>query len=1351
MFGQSTYPVAARFIAPHPQLPLVAVCKEDGSLDIISMDNFKPLSRLHKDSRCCLMTWHPAKATLAASWVNGVITVWSETDGMWREGILHHSEITCLVWSPRGSRLISGDNEGDVTVWKVDVRGKLSSLCQYRLKSGIHHCLFRSSKVKAETKQYPDCPSFFMTGKNGKVYFADDNNHCSESGVFGAVRDLKYIEKTDTIVLITEDFSMLFYSISGDGKLNLENEIKVSSVGLADKHGANIAWIEDSILAMSLGSPTIRMIDIMNEDNVTLQSDDKSAITSLAYCKESCILAASTEAGRVLLWRMTKGGPDQSATWTILTSIPSSSPLSSISWGHRGAAFVGMNSSSLSVFRKQTRCFMLFKNTFCIQSKPSVLRLERDSGTALEMEIAEPIRQISVSMHAVAMSDSFQIYIFEYADSKPIPSFPPPLTHPPPSPDLANYKLMSSIKTESLLFAVEGSTLIIAEGNRLDLYTLSSVLRGSIGVVPAEGSVTHLCTSQNVVAYGTSEGHIRVYDVSRREPKSLASFPAGGKIGYLALNSNGTFVAYTLNRELDGNLDKSQSRSFNMSGISAAGVKLIWDTLDPRQFALETVDDQVLIFFFSDEAGVILHDKYTKSSDNLSFVGSSLPFHYFAEVSDEAPRLKKITLPDFIDLDEANTSVITAIVDFCYLVDLGNLDIAFKSLSRIENDRVWKNLAKICVKKGRLDVALTSLSHIGHAAAVAAVRRAASTEKSTALKTAIVAKYLGMHDEVERIYTACNRFDLLNRYYQELGQWDKALEVASKRDRINLRTTYIQFAQYLLENEDRVGSAAALEKSGSPNLEIPLMFSEEEGDLQMFSNAANEKNLKKWWGQFEESRGNFSSALKIYEEIRDTLSVVRIHCFCGNLQTVSVPQVPFLTPFTKAEEICKTSGNKAAGYFLARQYEKEKKISQAIEFYSAAQCFSQAVRLAKEHKHTNLLVNLALQGTKDLMLDVARQVGVSFFNLILLVRYFETSGNHLDKAITLYHRAGQLDKAIEMCFALNQLPLLEEIAYTLGPDSDPATLEKCAAFFANGGQYDRAVILLCDAKKFKDALHLLSSKGIHVTDAIGEKFSFSDDPTDKEKALLAHLGDLCLQQKSYHLACKKFAQAGERTKAMKALLKSGDVDRIIFFANVLGPKQKDIFVMAANFLQTLDWRNNHSVMKAIVGFYSKARAFDSLAGFYESCSQMEIDEYQNYEKAMAALQESLKCLTKSKDTDSVLYKRKLLQTRLHHIEQYLTARRLSRTDPFEMLRLCEALLDEPDIESSIRVGDIYALMIESHYARGNVQAAKEVFEVMGKKIPHGSFEFYLDTDLLRALGATYAHHDDDVPEEEDFN
>lgn len=41
------------------------------------------------------------------------------------------------------------------------------------------------------------------------------------------------------------------------------------------------------------------------------------------------------------------------------------------------------------------------------------------------------------------------------------------------------------------------------------------------------------------------------------------------------------------------------------------------------------------------------------------------------------------------------------------------------------------------------------------------------------------------------------------------------------------------------------------------------------------------------------------------------------------------------------------------------------------------------------------------------------------------------------------------------------------------------------------------------------------------------------------------------RQGLYHLACKKYTQACDRLKAMRALVKSGDTDKIVFFAGVL--------------------------------------------------------------------------------------------------------------------------------------------------------------------------------------------------------
>lgn len=54
-------------------------------------------------------------------------------------------------------------------------------------------------------------------------------------------------------------------------------------------------------------------------------------------------------------------------------------------------------------------------------------------------------------------------------------------------------------------------------------------------------------------------------------------------------------------------------------------------------------------------------------------------------------------------------------------------------------------------------------------------------------------------------------------------------------------------------------------------------------------------------------------------------------------------------------------------------------------------------------------------------------------------------------------------------------------------------------------------------------------------------------------------------------------------------------------------------------------------MKAIVSFYSKARAWGQLSGFFDACAQVEIDEFRNYDKAIGAMTQAAKVAAKIAD------------------------------------------------------------------------------------------------------------------------
>ena len=147
----------------------------------------------------------------------------------------------------------------------------------------------------------------------------------------------------------------------------------------------------------------------------------------------------------------------------------------------------------------------------------------------------------------------------------------------------------------------------------------------------------------------------------------------------------------------------------------------------------------------------------------------------------------------------------------------------------------------------------------------------------------------------------------------------------------------------------------------------------------------------------------------------------------------------------------------------------------------------------------------------------------------------------------------------------------------------------------------------------------------------------------------------CKRQNSFHLATRNLL-AGDKLKAMKCLLKSGDTEKITFFANV--SRNKEIYVLAANYLQKLEWHENPERMQAIILMYKKAKAYEQLSGFYDACAQFEIDEYRAYDKALAALNEAERFLSKGKNIPAQTKQEKLqaLQQRIVHVDHRCSAK-----------------------------------------------------------------------------------------------
>ncbi|CAN0370045.1 unnamed protein product [Pylaiella littoralis] len=300
------------------------------------------------------------------------------------------------------------------------------------------------------------------------------------------------------------------------------------------------------------------------------------------------------------------------------------------------------------------------------------------------------------------------------------------------------------------------------------------------------------------------------------------------------------------------------------------------------------------------------------------------------------PVLMSRAMRDFAGLDQVDEKTSAALLDFSLHLTVGDMDKAYAAVRLIKSTTVWENMAHMCVKTRRLDVAELCLGNMGHARGAAAVRLS-KMEPEPEVAVAQVAMQLGLLDDAVRLYRECGRYDLLNRLYQAAGLWERALEVAEANDGINLSTTHQLYAQHLEKVGDTASAIQHYELAGTHCVEVPRMLFERGRveDLEEYITQGNNVQLLKWWSQYLESRGEFEKARKTYTRAQDYLSLVRLACHSGQVE--------------RAIEIVDESGSAPAAYHLARHLEAVGRTAEAVSFYARSNRFNHAIRLAKDH------------------------------------------------------------------------------------------------------------------------------------------------------------------------------------------------------------------------------------------------------------------------------------------------------------------------------------------------------------------------------------------------------------------
>jgi intraflagellar transport protein 140 len=485
--------------------------------------------------------------------------------------------------------------------------------------------------------------------------------------------------------------------------------------------------------------------------------------------------------------------------------------------------------------------------------------------------------------------------------------------------------------------------LFIAEGNSVKVVNFTGTQKGMISFSETEGNPTVLDLNGKFLAVVSTKGSVKVIDVhTPTKPKQLGStfqlfqgkdktvdtFEGSLKIRQIRINSSGTMIAILSNKvggaqEVhypDSKLyvyDRNRGTVFHydFADSNRYPTVVFWDEVDDRLLACESMKNrenssslnegsqdkvsgsdlerksltEVDTFFVTSEHGILIQDSITNDNGNCLLMGVNAPKIYFRRKTsllggnDETAASELIfhkIMRDFVGINQVTDAIKASLLDFSFFLTLGKLDEAYRVVKEIDSPLIWENMAQMCVKTKRLDVAEVCLGNMGHARGAAAVRES-KQENNLEVSIGVLAIQLGLLDDAAKLFKDANRFDLLNQLYQCAGLWEKAILIAESQDRIHLKSTHYQYAKYL-ENLGRIDDAIEhFQLSDTARTEVPRMLFHlgRIEDLNEYVMQSDDATLLKWWASYLESIDRLDKAKKYYNKAKDYLSLVRIFCF----------------------------------------------------------------------------------------------------------------------------------------------------------------------------------------------------------------------------------------------------------------------------------------------------------------------------------------------------------------------------------------------------------------------------------------------------------------------------------------
>ncbi|XP_011298550.1 intraflagellar transport protein 140 homolog [Fopius arisanus] len=1390
----------------YPLLAVAAYSQDRGGFVNIYDDQGEPIpdgeSSGHSVAQVTAVSWHPEKRWLVAGWESGEIRIWlgDTATGQFNLTVTPHKDpISLLEWSQHGGRLVSADTRGSIVGWKIDTRGQLFIVFHHELNEKFTQITFKISPPKAgvdlsdlaraavagderaldlfstwrprtaapsAVNVQKDNLTFYIGSSSGTIYYVDSQGQCMEVLNTGGLtlHCLLHHPTRDSVVIMTEGLTIgHFQSESTTGRLTELSRVKLSGKSDFSRTGPAFCWVGANSLAILTGELSVRCWDLFTGDTYVLAPADSTTgnlatpqeiYTSLSFCMSNETLAAGTNLGAIHLWRKKNASITDEYGWpTVPKSCSVHGTVKQLTWGGnllRNPLLAVNCITNVFILHQQPMCAVYNEGTSASQIAPMQILVETENKNFI-LKTDLQVQVLAVNRDFVAVSSCRQVAVYRInRDAK------------------LNSTVVGSFSCDNEKILIYENTLVILTPTVIQLRSIDGSLIQSLPTLPEEGEPITMELTDQYLTVASLNGILKIWDIGKREAKlhtrAMTTYEVINDFAEIIearCNSDCRCVSITvaMSNLLPSSIlyiwdiEGDQIHEFDFAKLNeapdteGATVKSkgrlptahCWDTSDPRVLicraqkieSKETKNSSKPNFSSNDDTSVILVSMFATPDHGIAvqdirpvkdastrLLGVQSPDIILLSpemAAGEGSKVTRLLMREFEELGEYDEATKRAIMDFSFHISMSNMDEAFKSIKSIKNEAVWKSLAKMCVKTKQLDMAVLCLGHMKHVRGARAIREAINDSSlKLEAKVGILAVELGLYADAEKLFREANRLDFLGSLLEASNKYPEAILLATNENKIREKLSYYNYGR-ALEQEGNMDKAIEMYSNADCHrFEVPRMLLNRPRELQGFLANSDDPVIKNWHAQYVESTGDMEAALRLYETAKDTLAVTRLLCYLGREE--------------EACELVMKTNNAASAYHLAAHYESLNVLSQAVHFYTTARAYTNAIRICKEHHMTEELWPLAMLAPRQTQIEVAK--------------YFEEN-DQPDKAILLYHKAHLLPKALDLAFNTQQYSALQSITLDINAESDPGLVKKCAGFFCQNHQVDKAVDLLATGKKYTEALDLMEEHNINLTEELAEKMTIMKVENDPERealriSILERIGEIAFDQGNYHLATKKFTQAGNKLRAMKALLKSGDTEKICFFAQV--SRHRDIYIMAGNYLQSLDWQNQPEILKNIINFYSKGKAMDLLANFYVACAQVEIDEFQNYEKALDALNQAARCLAKvTSPRDPEIHKRAvdIVNTRMSTIKRYLELKKcFDRGETESGMNQVRQLLDTfgEGLEQSVRRGDLFATITQHYADSGNTEKARAAIEELKRLEPGINLSYYYNVNLLEALG-----------------